>query len=113
MEAEKLRDIVLKLVDREPGLLFDLVEGVDDGNGGSPSPNTGSPSWCRCGNCREMPTELERKCCNCLPRNCVSQRDVSVCYVLIINKVFFFYRMITSHTVPTLVCQGPAFYLKI
>ena len=26
-------------------------------------PNEPLPEWCRCGNCRSMPQEIEKKCC--------------------------------------------------
>ena len=29
-----------------------------------PVPLAPVPSWCKCGRCREMPTQKERKCCN-------------------------------------------------
>ena len=42
MKPEKLQDLVLKLVDREPGLLFDLLKGVEDSNDGIPKTRTKS-----------------------------------------------------------------------
>ena len=79
MKPEKLQDLVLKLVDREPGLLFDLLKGVEDSNDGIPKPGPSrsghTPTWCKCSYCREMPSDMEHKCCSCLPRNCVSQRE--------------------------------------
>ena len=82
MEAEKLRALVLKLVEREPGLVFDLCE--EDAPPPPPPPGNlaAVPSWCRCGNCRRMPSDLEDKCCGCQPQNCVSKRDVSLFYFL-------------------------------
>lgn len=76
MDSEKLREMVLKLIDREPALVFDLCEGVEEPGPPPQPPTPASPSWCKCGRCREMPTELERKCCGCLPRNCISTRNV-------------------------------------
>ena len=35
---EKLQDLVLKLVDREPDLLFDLLKCVEDSNDDIPKP---------------------------------------------------------------------------
>lgn len=78
MKAKKLKDLVLKLIKREPGLVFDLIEDDWTPPPQPPQPTpTNIPSWCRCLNCTEMPTELERKCCGCKPENCVSQGDVS------------------------------------
>ena len=71
---------MLELVDREPALVFDLCEAAAGGDQphapppGSPT----APDWCKCGNCRQMPTDLEKKCCACLPRNCISVRDVRI-----------------------------------
>ncbi|XP_060576426.1 P2X purinoceptor 7-like, partial [Ruditapes philippinarum] len=75
-ESKEIKKLVIQLIKREPGLLFDLLE--DDGTPPPQPPHPAAsniPSWCRCLNCREMPTELERKCCGCKPENCVSQRD--------------------------------------
>uniref|UniRef100_A0A8C6KBU7 P2X purinoreceptor 7 intracellular domain-containing protein n=1 Tax=Nothobranchius furzeri TaxID=105023 RepID=A0A8C6KBU7_NOTFU len=40
---------------------------------GAPPPADllGIPPWCTCGNCRDMPTLLERKCCGQEPNHCV------------------------------------------
>ena len=78
MEREKMKGIMLKLVDREPGLLFDILLEDDSDPPISPDPSTSSMlDWCRCGHCIQMPTELERKCCGLLPRNCASEQQVS------------------------------------
>ena len=51
----------------------------DHGPAPKPDPNPGhsGPSWCTCGNCREMPTANERICCRLKPQQCVSRRAVS------------------------------------
>ena len=54
-KTDKLRDLVLNLVDREPGLLFDLLEGVEDRDDPQtgPSDSVQVPSWCKCSFCRQ------------------------------------------------------------
>ncbi|XP_069109865.1 P2X purinoceptor 7-like [Argopecten irradians] len=76
MSAERLRDIVTQMVEREPGLVFDLCEVPGGSPPGDPPAGEPSqtPSWCKCNHCREMPTDIERKCCDCLPNNCIANR---------------------------------------
>ncbi|XP_052281356.1 uncharacterized protein LOC127878869 [Dreissena polymorpha] len=74
MPVDELRELVLKLIDREPGLVIDLCEGAQAGDNPPPTPEPLQPAWCTCGNCRAMATDLENVCCKCLPRNCVSTR---------------------------------------
>ena len=87
VDTDKLRSLVLALIDREPGLVFDLCENADLPNSQGPTPPVplggNAPSLCRCGHCREMGTDVENKCCGCLPRNCVSTRDVSTTVFII------------------------------
>lgn len=56
--------------------MFDILEAGSRTRvqqGYHPSPDQGSPNWCSCRNCREMPTEAERLCCGQLPENCFSR----------------------------------------
>ena len=77
MEREKMKGIMLKLMDREPGLLFNILLEDDRDPPISPDPSTYSMlDWCRCRHCIQMPTELLRKRC-LLPRNCASEQQVS------------------------------------
>lgn len=74
---------MLQLVDREPGLVFDLCEaaGVPAGDPPEepvPGPSPNMSSWCKYNHRREMPTDLERKRCDCVPQNCLSERLVMI-----------------------------------
>ena len=42
---------------------------ISKGEYSDPDPNTDTPEYCKCGNCRKMPSDIEDKCCglqNCL-----------------------------------------------
>lgn len=39
----------------------------------APEPTLNNPSWCVCGNCREMGSAEERECCKQLPAMCKSE----------------------------------------
>lgn len=91
MEEVEVRQLLVRVLNRQPGLVFDLVEQPDPAAPGAappdprpsgpgpapPGPAPPKPAWCRCNNCHEMQTDLERLCCNCLPQNCTSERPVS------------------------------------
>lgn len=72
----QLRGIVLQILERQPGLIFDLLE--EDPPHPAPPPAAGSPEWCICNNCQDMPSDVERLCCRCLPQNCISDRPVCI-----------------------------------
>lgn len=60
MSVDNLRKLVLQVVQRQPGMLFDLME-VPPGEP-APPPTRGRPAWCRCDHCVDMPTDLEKLC---------------------------------------------------
>ncbi|XP_065153424.1 P2X purinoceptor 7-like [Paramisgurnus dabryanus] len=79
LEADQ-RDGLLQLVlDRLPGLLFDLLALQD--NPQIP-PVTGHMHWCVCSNCRDMPTDIERLCCGQHPDSCISKLPHMDFYIL-------------------------------
>ena len=55
-----------------------------------PSPQLqNKPSWCKCGYCREMPTEQERVCCKSRP--CFTQQDGF--YDIALNRQVGYYQL--------------------
>ena len=81
-----MKTLMLKVVSYQPALVMSLLE-KGDGRGYHPSASSTSPSWCKCNNCREMPTEDERKCCGYIPKNCVSLEPVR--FILAVGKNLF------------------------
>lgn len=73
MEVTELRALVVAVLERQPGMVFDLLEVPPP----SP-PSQGALGWCICGNCRAMPSDEEKLCCRCQPRNCIAKTPVSV-----------------------------------
>ncbi|XP_077869143.1 uncharacterized protein LOC144360125 [Saccoglossus kowalevskii] len=65
--------ILMQMVDNQPSLVFNLVEERSAQLGGHhPSSSTNNPEWCICRNCRQMPTQAERRCCRRQPESCIS-----------------------------------------
>ena len=63
----------MELMEVQPHVVFHVLDKAHEKQiPTSPKPSSTSPNWCTCGNCREMPTENERKCCEKLPQNCWS-----------------------------------------
>ncbi|KAH3821561.1 hypothetical protein DPMN_123325 [Dreissena polymorpha] len=61
MPREQLEEIILGVLDENPGLILDFHKPVARGEGGyHPPEGAESPDWCVCGKCREMPTQAER-----------------------------------------------------
>lgn len=78
MDTAALRSIVVHILERQPGMLFDLLAtAAPGGQQPGPAPPAALPDWCTCDQCMDMPTDMERKCCQCQPQNCISLRPVS------------------------------------
>ena len=73
MNETNLRSLLLEVLVRQPGIIFNLVQ--DDKS--TPQPGRNAISWCSCGQCLDMPTDLERLCCRQNPESCISIRPVS------------------------------------
>ncbi|XP_021373259.1 P2X purinoceptor 7-like [Mizuhopecten yessoensis] len=54
-----------------PSIIFDINDAPGMG-GHHPPPGSVAPDWCSCGNCRDMPTEVERRCCRHTPELCTT-----------------------------------------
>ncbi|XP_041849327.1 uncharacterized protein LOC121645082 [Melanotaenia boesemani] len=72
MSLEDYRDLTARMLDRQPGLVFDLLAEHQIRRGAPASSEVLAVPWCTCNNCRDMPTDLERKCCGQDPAHCVS-----------------------------------------
>ena len=64
---------------RSPSLVFDIMDATEVADNGDPDHERHHPpedvsAWCRCGNCRHMPSVVEQLCCRMQPRHCLSQR---------------------------------------
>uniref|UniRef100_A0A8C2IRS5 P2X purinoreceptor 7 intracellular domain-containing protein n=1 Tax=Cyprinus carpio TaxID=7962 RepID=A0A8C2IRS5_CYPCA len=71
LSFEQLRSFTNDILQWQPGLVFDVLA-LRQNN--APPPSAGLPGmpWCTCQNCRDMPTDRERKCCRQTPNNCIS-----------------------------------------
>ena len=78
LSEEQLRELLNNVVNRQPGMIFNLLEELEKGSGGDspapppPPPPTSSLPWCVCGECRRMPTQLEEVCCQ-MTGDCLSK----------------------------------------
>jgi hypothetical protein len=75
MPAEKLREVLKGVLQKTPGILFDVME--PEGGRHNPPPNA-DLDWCTCSNCTQMPSVAERVCCGHVPESCVTTWPVSV-----------------------------------
>ena len=84
-----MREILHEAAERDPQLLFDIIERRDKRlreRTPEPQPSrTNMPDWCICTFCRDMPTEEERVCCGKQPELCISR--LAVCS-LHVNNIF-------------------------
>jgi len=77
LTEEEAHGLLVRVIDQQPGLVFNLLELHPAAPGGyHPAPGSPAPSWCVCSSCREMPTLEERLCCGHSPATCVSRLPV-------------------------------------
>ena len=72
MSLEDHRRLAAGMLERQPGLIFDLLLEHQQRHGAPTSAEVPGVPWCTCGKCRDMPTDRERKCCGQDPVHCVS-----------------------------------------
>ena len=80
MKVAELRCLLEVIMMREPRMVFDLMQSQTSLLPGQcpPSPSSNPlDGWCICGHCREMPTDVERKCCRFTAPECLSITPVS------------------------------------
>ncbi|CAL8363129.1 unnamed protein product [Boreogadus saida] len=93
-EQVRIRDLNLEAshhllelcLEREPSLIFDLLamsipHPTSDPQQPGPS-DPQQPAWCICTKCKEMPTDIERKCCGQLLDSCVSMLPHMDAYIM-------------------------------
>jgi hypothetical protein len=72
MSLDDHRRLAAGMLERQPGLIFDLLLEHQQRHGAPTSAEVPGVPWCTCGKCRDMPTDRERKCCGQDPVHCVS-----------------------------------------
>ena len=65
-------------LEREPSLIFDLLAAYIP----HPTSDPQQQAWCICTKCKELPTDLERKCCGQLLDSCVSMLPHMDAYIM-------------------------------
>ena len=108
LDVSALRRLAAELLRRQPAVFADLVNGeLQPGRGEQdilqpeneapqppdmpqPDPDDphlpdGQPDWCHCGQCRNMPTQVENKCCCNRTMPCLSSTPLYHQLVLDVN----------------------------
>ena len=67
---------------RDPSLMFDLLTMSSADPPPSGPQVRDKPTWCICHNCREMPTDVERKCCGQQTHSCIAMLPHIEAYIL-------------------------------
>ena len=73
MQHDQLLEVAIEAFETRKSLLTDILNRRN--SSGVPDPQPPSfghvvPEWCKCGRCRQMPKEKERKCCK--RRHCLT-----------------------------------------
>ncbi len=81
-DSENLKDLCFRMVDRQPSLIFDILAEQMAANQppkppADPSEDNPAPEWCKCRNCRDMPTLEENLCCGYRAEDCISVHPVN------------------------------------
>ena len=86
MTEDEVRDLLLRTVEKEPSLMFEVltsrqteqVASTSDEPGGSVPAGGDDQPWCSCSFCREMPQPEENLCCGKQPESCLSRLAVNL-----------------------------------
>jgi hypothetical protein len=95
MPVEMMRDLLQRVIEREPGLVFDVLDSLKSPTTEEPQPEppaadpepAAAVPWCICNHCRQMPTLIERKCCQCR-ETCLAWRpemDIAILNRTVLN----------------------------
>ncbi|XP_033103334.1 P2X purinoceptor 7-like isoform X6 [Anneissia japonica] len=80
-----VRQLLFRCLEKNQGLVIDVVDKINqksDDVQPTREAVTQVPDWCVCSYCKEMPTDLERLCCNMKPELCLSKEVTMDAYVL-------------------------------
>jgi hypothetical protein len=80
LNEDECRQLLLQLTEKQPSLILDAMDLKNKQRSPtkSPGPSNGSPDWCVCLHCLEMPTDAEKLCCGKTPEDCISILPVSI-----------------------------------
>lgn len=81
LSLDQSQEILMRVLDRDPAVIFDILSHSAP-SGTSATLTENQPTWCRCSRCREMPTDLEKKCCQQAPENCISISPYVEVYII-------------------------------
>ncbi|XP_071947387.1 P2X purinoceptor 7-like [Antedon mediterranea] len=86
LELNDLKDLMFECLQHNQAMVIDVLQKLSDksdkSNDDIPKALHEAPEWCICKNCREMPSDLEKMCCNLRPEYCLSKEETMALYVL-------------------------------
>lgn len=82
MTLQQCRHILEICLARDPSQMFDILHLTASDAPPACPPLSAQPSWCVCTNCREMPSNLERKYCGQQQQHCISRLPHMEAYIL-------------------------------
>ena len=92
LELNDCRQLLVKVSEKMPSLFLDMAEIVnrststESSEPTEPTRSLDSPNnkltWCVCGHCAQMTSEMENICCGMQPRACLSQLPLMDIYIL-------------------------------
>ena len=74
MSRERLEEVAAELLRRQPEAYIDLTvpEEMEGEHEDPVDPVSAALSWCKCGMCTDMPTDVENKCCTRREGECIT-----------------------------------------
>ncbi|XP_038136202.1 P2X purinoceptor 7-like [Cyprinodon tularosa] len=89
LDLQQAREILRGALTRDPSLMFDLAHRTSGPPGPQPQPPAAQPTWCVCTNCKEMPTDIERKCCGEPADSCIAMMQHMDEFILLEGILYF------------------------